>query len=368
MHALILERPGRLRAAMMPPPATDLPPGMARVDVRRVGVCGTDFHAWRGRQPFFTYPRILGHELGVVVAAVGDGVSHVAAGDRCAVEPYLFCGTCDACRRGRGNCCERLQVLGVHIDGGMREQLVVPADRLHPSASLDLDQLALVETLSIGAHAVRRAAIAAGEPVLVIGAGPIGLSAAAFAQLSGGRVVMLDVSESRLRFAREWLGVEPVSPGGRDDSATAAPGGRDFSPAAGDLTVGAPADKRLEQTIRTQFAGDLPVVVFDATGNPGSMERAFSLVAHGGRLVFVGLVQADITFHDPELHRRELTLLASRNAQAEDFARVLQAVESGTIDVTPWMTHRAALSDVPGVFETWTRSETGVVKALIELG
>jgi len=346
MRTLILEKPGELRATTTVPPSSELPPGMARVEVHRVGVCGTDFHAWRGRQPFFTYPRILGHELGVVVAAVGDGVTHLSAGDRCAVEPYLFCGRCDACRRGRGNCCERLQVLGVHVDGGMREQLVVPADRLHPSTMLDPDQLALVETLSIGAHAVRRAAIQRGESVLIIGAGPIGLSAAAFARLSGAQVLILDVSENRLRFARDWL--DTCGAGLAEASANADDNGRD-------------------DAIRSHFSGNLPVVVMDATGNAASMERAFFLTAHGGRLVFVGLVQADISFHDPELHRRELTLLASRNAQAKDFARVMQALESGTVDVKPWITHRAPLSDVPSVFETWTRGETGVVKAIIQL-
>jgi threonine dehydrogenase-like Zn-dependent dehydrogenase len=361
MRTLVLEKPGELRSTTTSPPSSELPPGMARVEVRRVGVCGTDFHAWRGRQPFFAYPRILGHELGVTVAAVADAVTHVSPGDRCAVEPYLFCGSCDACRRGRGNCCERLQVLGVHVDGGMREQLIVPADRLHPSTALDLDQLALVETLSIGTHAVRRAAIQPGESVLIIGAGPIGLSAAAFAKLSGGRVVVADVSERRLRFARDWLSTCSVG-----SSATAG-AGAPFAAGLAEAPAEAERADDLDHTIRTRFVGTLPVVVMDATGSAASMERAFSLTAHGGRLVFVGLVQADLSFHDPELHRRELTLLASRNAQAEDFARVMRALESGAVDVKPWITHRAALSDVSSVFETWTLAETGVVKAIIQL-
>jgi 2-desacetyl-2-hydroxyethyl bacteriochlorophyllide A dehydrogenase len=233
----------------------------------------------------------------------------------------------------------------------MREQLIVPADRLHPSTALDLDQLALVETLSIGAHAVRRAAIQRGESVLVIGAGPIGLSTAAFAKLSGAHVVVLDTSEGRLRFAHEWLGKDSRGAGLAEAPAKA----QDR------------ADNHRDDAIRDHFSGNLPVVVMDATGNAASMERAFSLTAHGGRLVFVGLVQADVSFHDPELHRRELTLLASRNAQAEDFARVMRALETGAVDVKPWITHRAPLSDVPSVFETWTRGETGVVKAIIQL-
>mgnify|MGYP001149496030 CR=1 FL=1 len=134
-------------------PSPDIPIGHALVRVKHVGICGTDWHAYRGRQPFFTYPRILGHELGVVVEAVNDPESSLKSGDRCAVEPYLNCGRCVACRRGKTNCCVSLQTLGVHTDGGMREQIVIPVAKLHRSAALSIEQLALVEMLGIGAHA-----------------------------------------------------------------------------------------------------------------------------------------------------------------------------------------------------------------------
>jgi 2-desacetyl-2-hydroxyethyl bacteriochlorophyllide A dehydrogenase len=337
MKTIVLHEPGDLRSIDADRPGA-LEPGMALVRVRRVGVCGTDFHAWRGRQPFFTYPRVLGHELGVEVAEVAADVTRTRAGDRCAVEPYLDCGTCGACRRGRGNCCERLQVLGVHADGGMREWLHVPARKLHPSATLDLDSLALVETLGVGAHAVRRACPGAETPVLVVGAGPIGLSVAAFAAAARARVAIMDVNAQRLAFARATL----------DLAHTLQPAGDETGP-----------------RLRDVF-GELPTTVFDATGHAGSMEQAFSLVAHGGTLVFVGLVQAGITFRDPEFHRRELTLLASRNALPADFAHVIATLEAGGVDVHPWVTHRAALGEVPSMFPDWTRPECGVVKAMIE--
>ena len=174
MQTIVLETPGSFTQVDRP----DAPgpgPGEALVSVRRIGICGTDLHAFRGRQPFFQYPRVLGHELGVEVLAVGEGVEAICPGDRCAIEPYLNCGKCIACRHGKTNCCASLQVLGVHTDGGMCERLIVPASKLHKSLTLTLDQLALVETLGIGAHAVDRAALMAGEVVLVIGAGPIGL-------------------------------------------------------------------------------------------------------------------------------------------------------------------------------------------------
>ena len=169
MNAIVLEKPGLLRNTQVDAPA-DLPEGCALVRVNRVGVCGTDWHAYRGNQPFFSYPRILGHELGVVVERVNDPQSALKPGDRCAVEPYLNCGRCVACRHDKPNCCENLKVLGVHVDGGMRERIVVPTRKLHASEKLSLDELALVEPLGIGCHAVDRAKIAAGEWVLVIGA------------------------------------------------------------------------------------------------------------------------------------------------------------------------------------------------------
>ena len=176
MQTLILQQPGELVLADTPAPAAP-GPGEARVRVHCSGVCGTDLHAFAGKQPYFTYPRIPGHELGVEVLAVGTGVTAVRVGDRCAVEPYLSCGHCIACRRGRTNCCETLKVLGVHVDGGWRSEMLVPAAKLHGSGKLTYEQLALVETLGIGAHAVTRGAPERGESALVVGAGPIGLGA-----------------------------------------------------------------------------------------------------------------------------------------------------------------------------------------------
>lgn len=339
MQTLVLETPGKIVLTDTPPPAAP-GPGEALVRVHRIGVCGTDLHAFIGNQPFFTYPRILGHELGVEVLAVGAGVDRVRVGDRCALEPYLNCGRCIACKNGKTNCCRTLQVLGVHTDGGHRARLVVPAAKLHRSDRLSLDQLALVETLGIGAHAVARAQVAAGETVAVIGAGPIGLAVMQFAQVAGARVIVIDVSESRLAFCRDRLGVTEQIDARRDDIAT-----------------------RLEQLT----GGDLPTVVFDATGNLKSMNAAFNYPAQGGRLVLVGLVQTDVTFSDPNFHRRELTILSSRNSLSSDFTRIIELIETGRIDTTPWITHRATLADVPNEFAAWTKPETGVIKAMIDV-
>ncbi len=339
MKALRLEEPGRLSGTIAAEPEGPAA-GQALVQVHRVGVCGTDVHAFAGRQPFFTYPRILGHELGVEVLAVGEGVSGIRAGDHCAVEPYMECGACIACRRGKPNCCVAMSVLGVHADGGMRERFLVPARKLHPSASLSFDQLALVEPLGIGAHAVARAGIEPGESVLVVGAGPIGLAVTQFAVDAGANVAVLDVNAARLAFCREKFGIALTIHGAEEDPV---------------------------QALEAWTHGDLPTAVLDATGSQRAMNAAFEYPAHGGRLVFVGLFVGDVTFHDPSFHRRELTVMASRNALAADFRRIISRMEDGHVDTSPWITHRAPLDAVPDVFGSWTKPEAGVLKALIDI-
>ncbi len=338
MKTIILDTPGALRVTdTAEPPAPG--PGEALIWVRQVGVCGTDYHAFQGEQPFFTYPRILGHELGVEIVAVGPDGDDLEIGARCAVEPYFSCGHCPACRRGKTNCCVNLTVFGVHIDGGMRELAVVPAARLHAAATLSFEQLALVEPLSIGAHAVARANLVPGERALVVGAGPIGLSVIQFAHLGGADLTVMDISEQRLAFCRRmWPRVTVI-------------------------------DARAEPlaALQQHVEGDdgLPTAVFDATGNQGSMMASFQYVAHGGRLIFVGLFQGDVTFHDPDFHRREMTLLATRNATGADFRRIIGSLEAGQIDLTPWITHRASSDTLLDAFPRWLERDSGVIKAVV---
>ena len=357
IRTITLEEPGRFTFGQTDAPdAPDAGEALARV--RRVGICGTDLHAYRGRQPFFSYPRILGHELGVEIVALGpetDG-SGLRVGDRCAVEPYLNCGECIACRRGKTNCCVRLSVLGVHTDGGMRELIRVPVSKLHKSETLSLDQLALVETLGIGAHAVSRAQIEPGENALVIGAGPIGLATMQFALAAGANVIALDVNESRLDFCQTQLGVA--------HTVLAAPAVSAPKLATGTVASEPVQDAALNAVSR-HTNDDLPTVVFDATGNAASMMNSFRFVAHGGRLVFVGLFLGDVTFYDPDFHRREMTLLATRNATGADFQHIIALLESGKVDTTPWITHRANCDELIAHFPTWLEPESRVIKAIV---
>lgn len=341
MHTLILQEPGRLEFTQTSPPAAP-GPGEVAVRVRHVGLCGTDLHAYAGNQPFFTYPRILGHELGVEVAVVGEGVTNVAVGDRCAVEPYINCGSCAACVRGRTNCCATLTCLGVHGDGGMREAIILPADKLHRSETLPLEHLALVETLGIGKHAVDRAGLIGDNlkdsTVAVIGLGPIGLTVIQFALLAGANVVGIDLSESRRTTAESLY------------------------PAIQTLSL------HTDAPLEDQWAGrhgDLPRTVFDATGNCHSMQNAFALPGPCGTLVFVGLVLGELSFDDPAFHRKELTLLSSRNSTAKDFREIIDHMEAGRIDVAPWITHRTTAAELPTHFEDWLKPEAAMLKGVV---
>jgi len=338
MYALRLDSPASFRQVDLPEPLLPAA-GEALVRVHCVGICGTDISAYLGKMPFLSYPRILGHELGVEVVAVGEDVRNVKPGDHCSVEPYINDPTSAASRRGRPNCCERLKVLGVHTDGGMRPHFIVPARKLHVGQQLSFEQLALVETLAIGCHAVARSSLTANETCLIIGAGPIGLATLEFVKLTGAQTIVVDLSERRLNFCRRQMHIEHVLR----------------------------ASPQLESELRELCGGNLPDVVIDATGNPQSMSAAFNQIAHGGRLVVVGLTGEGIRFRHSDFHRAEGTLLCSRNALPEDFARIIGLIESGQLDTRPWITHRCALEDLPDAMPQYLQPETGVVKAMVSV-
>ena len=341
MKAIQLEKPLQFRIIDVPEPPSP-GPGDAVVRIHRVGICGTDYSGFLGKMPFFSYPRIPGHELGVEVVAIGEGVTNVKVGDHAAIEPYINCQTCYSCTRGHTNCCENHKTLGVHIDGGLCPLFTIPARKLHVSAKLTYEQLALVETLGIGLHAINRASPKPEETVLVIGAGPIGLSVIEFAKISGSRVIVMDLNEQRLRFARERMGVkETILAKNFDEDVKA------FT----DLTN-----------------GRLGNVVVDATGSSKSMSTAYHFVGFTGRLVWVGITQDQLAFAQPLMHRREMTFLASRNALSPEFTRIVRLIEGGMIDTRPWITHTAPFEGLIEAFPGWMKPEAGVVKAMVEMG
>ena len=336
VDALVCSEPGRLQIVQRPIPRPD--PGHALVRPRRVGICGTDYHIFEGKHPFLTYPRVMGHELAVEVveAPVASGLS---PGEVCVVNPYLSCGRCIACLAGKPNCCVNISVLGVHQDGGLVGQLSVPAGNLIRAQGLTADECAAVEFLSIGAHAVRRAAVTSRDRVLVVGAGPIGLGVALFAGLAGGDITLVDIDHRRLDFATQ----------------------------SGIVARAIPADDRTDERVTEATNGEGFDVVFDATGNRGSMQEAVRHVAHGGSLALVSVVNENITFSDPELHKRELTVLGSRNAVRADFERVMAAIEERRVPLQRLLTHRTSLARAAADIPRWTTDKKGLLKALVEI-
>ena len=340
MKAIRLEKPEHFAAVEIDEPGKP-GSGEALVEVHRVGICGTDVSGYLGKMPFFTYPVIPGHELGVQVMEVGEGVGNVREGDHCSIEPYMNCGDCYACRKGATNCCESLEVIGVHKDGGMCERFILPARKLHPSTKLTMEQLALVETLGIGCHCVDRADPGEGEKVLVIGAGPIGLSVVEFLRVAKAEITVMDMNETRLAFCESPMGV--------------------------DHTVVFKGDGKEVDRLREVNGGELPTTVIDATGSHISMSKAFEFCAFTGQVVYVGITTDELQFRHVAIHRPEITIKASRNALPSDFKRIISLIEEGVIDTCPWLSHHAGYDDFIGEFTNWLKPETGVIKAVLHM-
>ena len=340
MRAIQIVEPKKLREISIDRPGAP-GPGQALVRTHRMGVCGTDISCYLGKFPFFAFPRIPGHELGVEVLEVGSDVQNVRPGDACSVEPYMHCSTCYACRKGASNCCANLKVIGVMTDGGLCESFLIRADKLHVSKKLTMDQLALVETLAIGCHASQRSSSTAQDQVLIIGAGPIGIATLEFVRLTGAEITVMDMNPARLDFVKRTYGIDR-------------------------LIEVTPSNSGLDAA-KARTDSDLYSVVIDATGNRFSMSGAFQFVAPTGRLVYVGITQDEIVFKHPSLHRPEVTLLASRNALPSDFPYIIGLIEAGTIKTDPWITHRTDLDHVLDDFESFTRPESGVLKAIIDV-
>jgi len=336
MKTLICTRPGLFDYVERELPQSKKNNTILRI--QRIGVCGTDLHAFEGTQPYFQYPRVLGHELAAVIEETGaDGFQK---GDPVTFIPYFNCGDCIACRKGKTNCCVSLRVCGVHIDGGMTEYFSVPSSTLLHCEGLGLEELALVEPLAIGAHAARLAALSSNEFVLVMGAGPIGIGTMEFIRVAGGRVIAMDVNEDRLKICNEKFGIDHIVRAGSGDE--------------------------VEQ-LKDITQGDMPTVVIDATGNLAAINKGFEYMSHGGRYVLVGLQKGNITFSHPEFHKREANLMSSRNATKEDFAYVIDCIKNGLIDPSKYVTHRLAFDQVKERFAQLLDPANKVIKAIVSL-
>lgn len=332
MKYIICEEPHNFKLREKEAPSRK--PGEALLKVHRVGICGTDIHAYGGNQAFFKYPRILGHELAAEIMDI-EAHESLQIGDRVIIMPYVSCGDCIACRNGKTNCCTNINVLGVHVDGGMQEIISVPTDLLIPAKNLSFNQMAIIEPLAIGAHALRRAAVKKGETIVVIGCGPIGIGLMKLAQIMGAKVIALDVNHDRLAYARNEIGV------------------------AFAISVEDNPKERIAEITN----GDMAQVVFDATGNRKALESGIDYMSHGGSYVLVGLSKGELTFNHPQIHAKETTLMCSRNATLADFQFVIDTIEQ--FPTQSFITHEVPFSEMINHFDSWLLPETGVVKAMV---
>ena len=332
MRAISCPEPGQLKLIDIERPQAK--PGWVRVGIRHIGICGTDYHIFEGTHPFLQYPRIMGHELSGVVLD-GNG-TEFAAGDPVVINPYLNCGQCPACLEGKPNCCETLSVIGVHSDGGMTEEVVLPAGNLYPATGLTLEQAAMTEFLAIGAHAVRRTEIKRGWRVLVVGGGPIGLGVAIFARIAGGDVTVVDAAADKVE-ATQAMGFDAVL--------------------AADLEGAAFAERR-----RSGFDA-----VLDATGSIKVMNSSLFHTRNGGNYTLVGVIKGDLVSPDAEVHRRELTIRASRNATREDFDHVMESIRRGLVPTDRLKTHTMSFDQVPTELPRLVHERTGLIKAIISV-
>lgn len=311
----------------------------ALLRILRIGICGTDLHAFEGTQPYFSYPRILGHELAAELVDI-DGSSEFQRGELVTFIPYFSCGSCAMCKAGRTNCCQNLKVCGVHVDGGMTEYLLVPTKFLIKVHKLRLDEIALIEPLAIAMHAVERAIIHPGDQVVVAGAGPIGFGVIKYVRSKGAIVTVIDVNEDRLAFCKDTLMVSQTIHAKQVDAF---------------------------ETLRDFTNGQMADAVFDATGNLQALQDGFRYMGHGSRYVLVGLQLKEISFSHPEFHKREGTLMSSRNATRSDFESVILSIEGRKIDPLKMVTHHVKFDAVPESFPIWLNPESKTLKVIVEL-
>lgn len=339
MKALEITAAGVARLVERPEPT--LAVGEALLRVRRVGFCGTDLNIYRGVNPLVTYPRVPGHEIGATIERLAPGVDGPwQVGQRVLVVPYLNCGDCPPCRSERQNCCSRNQTLGVQRDGAMTELIAVPSAKLIASDSLSLEELALVEPLTIGFHAVARGRVAAADTVAVLGCGAIGLGVIAGASFRGARVVAVDLDNDKLALARKCGAAEVINS----------------------------AAENLHEAILALTGGEGPQVVVEAVGHPVTFRQAVDEVAFAGRVVYIGYAKASVEYDTKEFVMKELDILGSRNALPADFAEVVRMLEAKAFPVEEVITRTVGFDEAVDAFRQWSDDPARVTKIQLAIG
>lgn len=337
MKYIICDKPGQINLKTKNIPR--LKKYYVLVEIRRVGICGTDLHAFKGDQPYFNYPRILGHELAGVVLKKNESKSSLKIGEKVVVIPYIECGDCDACKIKLFNCCEKINVIGVHSDGGLQEKIAVPAKNLISVNSLSFDEIALIEPLSIGYHALKRAKIKSADKILVIGCGPIGIGIISLALSFGCEVIATDYNLKRLEYVKNNFSKVKIIE----------------------------TNKNLKNDIQLTNKGSLVDKVFDATGNKIAIESSQYYVRHGGKLILVGIYKNNICFSHPDIHKKEIQIICSRNATKNDFKSIIKFLKKREFPSKSFITKKVSFDNLPSDFKSFYSKEKLLIKAMVEL-
>jgi len=337
MKALVINTPGELEVREIDIPVPG--PGELLLQVHYVGFCGSDLSTYLGKNPIVSYPRIPGHEISAVIRQLGKDITegyHV--GDKVCVVPYTNCGDCSSCRRGRAHACRNNQTLGVQREGAMQEYITLPVEKVLRAPGLNELELAMVEPLTVGFHAVQRGRVEETDVVMVLGCGMIGAGAIAGAALRGAKVIAVDIDDYKLELAAS-LGAQHTINSSNSD---------------------------LHQELETLTAGDGPDVVIEAAGNPLTYRAAVDEVAFTGRVICIGYAGSEVSFATKLFVQKEIDIMGSRNATPEDFRSVIAYLEQGSFPLDRMITKKVKPEDAARAVKEWADDPGKVMKILLD--
>lgn len=338
MKALEITEPGKTSVVDREQPAPQ--ENEVLLKVRCVGFCGSDLNTFRGLNPLVSYPRVPGHEVSATIVEIGKNTETAfSVGQDVLVMPYTACGKCSSCRAGRTNCCQFNQTLGVQREGAMAEFIVSPPEKLLSSPKLSLAELALVEPLTIGFHAVDRGRVTADDTVAVLGCGAIGLGAIAGAAARGAKVIAVDIDDNKLSLAKK-CGASIVINSSREP---------------------------LHESLAGHTDGQGPSVIVEAIGLPQTFLAAVNEVRFAGRVVYIGYAKAAVEYETKYFVMKELDILGSRNAMPEDFRAVIKLLESGTFPVGDVISHSTDLDEAGDLLSQWSERPAEFTKIQVIL-
>ena len=336
MKTVVMSGPGSIRIKDAPPPARRS--GEALLQVRYVGLCGTDLSSYRGKNPLVSYPRIPGHEIAATISEIDSDAPNLQVGTDVTLSPYTSCGNCAACRNGRNNACQFNQTLGVQRDGALAEYISVPIEKLH-TAQLGLRELCLVEPLTVGCHSVARARITSADTVAIFGCGGVGLGAVAASAFRGAKTIAIDVDDGKLEIARKAGAVSTIN------------------------------SRRQElRAALTELTNGLgPQVVIEAVGRPETFVAAVELVAFTGRVVYIGYAKEPVTYETKLFVQKELDIMGTRNALPEDFREVIRMLEAGKFPVDDAISATVPMDETAEWLRRWDEQPAEITKILVKV-